>query len=334
MEGSKRKQIEQRLKIQKIQQIHQHFDKDKDGYLNHAELTALQTITSGQGISRKKYKTICNSFDCKPSQGLTFRALLMTYSSGGEASINSDFDAVFGINRTEPENNDAIANVNESTTTTSEPKQNESVHGHENGVDSEIKTVKSKANPNPTVKETPKVTSSGSQKNASKAIKHSKMMHPKGILDLLHAGDDPIITRTAIPANEPPQMMDMLLKQVPSKDALEGMSNTMDGISGRTNRNDDTNDNGLRVESKELSASSLADTAPTTNIKEKNLQSSVEVLENEGKVAPIYVRPAMEGIANMSKSRDHPVMEGSVYEDFLPKRERNADEECCACTIM
>jgi hypothetical protein len=304
MEDSKRKQIEERLKIQKIQKIHQHFDKDDDGYLNHSELSALQTITSGkQAISRKKYKTICNSFDCKPSQGLTFRALLMTYSSGGEASIDSDFDAVFGINRPESKDDGTHANSNgngngkgdgnAATRTVAILKQ------YENGLKSEHTAAELK----PFIKETPKTTSS------------------RSLLDLLNAGDDPIITRTPFPGDESPQS-DVTLNQNSSKDTLKGLTNSIDLISEHG------------IGSKELSSISLADTEAATNIKAKKLQSPQELLEKEKKLSPIYVRPPMEGIVNMSKSKDHPVMEGSVYEDFLPKIERRTDDECCACAIM
>jgi hypothetical protein len=97
--NDKRQQILERLKLRKIKEIHSYFDKDNDGFLNHEELSSLQNVTSGQAISRRKYKAVCSMFDCKPSQGLTFRALVLTYDSNGEADVDRDFDKVFGIKR-------------------------------------------------------------------------------------------------------------------------------------------------------------------------------------------------------------------------------------------
>lgn len=99
MEKAMRLQIEQRLKMQKIQEIHSKFDVDKDGFLNHTELSALQEVTSGEAMSRKKYKTICNTSDCKPAQGLTLNALVDIYAVAGYDAIDTDFDKVFGITR-------------------------------------------------------------------------------------------------------------------------------------------------------------------------------------------------------------------------------------------
>lgn len=101
MEKAMRLQIEQRLKMQKIQEIHSKFDVDKDGFLNHTELSALQEVTSGEAMSRKKYKTICNTSDCKPAQGLTLNALVDIYAVAGYDAIDTDFDKVFGITRKE-----------------------------------------------------------------------------------------------------------------------------------------------------------------------------------------------------------------------------------------
>ena len=274
-----RKQIEQRLQIQKLQEIHAHFDNDEDGFLNHAELSALQTITSGQAISRKKYKAICSSFDCTPAQGLDFRALVMTYASGGEVSIDNDFDAVFGIQRP--------ATQTESTSDVTEEKHvntNGSANSQET---SEINTVKS-------------------------------------LLELLRAGDDPVITRTPVISNDkPPEMMDMLMKQVPSQELLAGVAITMGTIS-----------ESKESSSKGSSSNSLTDIEPETQSKAKKLQAPVEVQEDEEASDPATIVRPMEGISSsMSKSREKSVMGGSVYEDFLP-RDRKEEDECCACSVM
>jgi len=279
MADALRKQIEQRLQIQKLQEIHAHFDNDEDGFLNHAELSALQTITSGQAISRKKYKAICSSFDCKPSQGLDFRALVMTYASGGEVSIDNDFDAVFGIQRP--------ATQTESTSDVTEEKDvntNGSANSQET---SEINTVKS-------------------------------------LLELLRAGDDPVITRTPVISNDkPPEMMDMLMKQVPSQELLAGVAITMGTIS-----------ESKESSSKGSSSNSLTDIEPATESKAKKLQAPVEVQEDEEASDPATIVRPMEGISSsMSKSREKSVMGGSVYEDFLP-RDRKEEDECCACSVM
>jgi len=274
MADALRKQIEQRLQLQKLQEIHTHFDNDKDGFLNHAELSALQTITSGQAISRKKYKAICSSFDCKPSVGLDFRALVMTYASGGEVSIDNDFDAVFGIQRPATQTESiSVQTESISDVTVTEEKKHVNANGSANA------------------QETPKI---------------------KSLIELLSAGDDPIITRTPVTSNEkPPEMMDMLMKQVPSKDTLTGIANTMGTIS----------------ESKELSSNSLADIESATESKAQKLQVPVEVLQE-------YEEPSDPAInMSMSKSREKSVMGGSVYEDFLP-RDRKEEDQCCACSVM
>jgi hypothetical protein len=277
-----RKQIEQRLQIQKLQEIHAHFDNDKDGFLNHTELSALQTITSGQAISRKKYKAICSSFDCTPAQGLDFRALVMTYASGGEVSIDNDFDAVFGIQRPATQTDSTSSDVTE--------EKHVNTNGSAKSQDSaEINTVKS-------------------------------------LIELLRAGDDPVITRTPLISNDKPsEMMDMLMKQVPSQEllVLAGVANTMGTIS-----------ESKEISSKGSSSNTLTDIEPGTESKAKKLQAPVEVQEDEEASDPATIVRPMEGIfSSMSKSREKSVMGGSVYEDFLP-RDRKEEDECCACSIM
>ena len=81
--------------MDKVRAIHEHFDKDKDGYLNFEELSSLQLITSGAEMEGKQYGMVCQALRCRPSQGLPLDALKLTYAADG-ADVDQDFKKVFG----------------------------------------------------------------------------------------------------------------------------------------------------------------------------------------------------------------------------------------------
>lgn len=80
--------------IDKVRAIHEHFDKDKDGYLCFQELSSLQLITSGAEMSGTQFGMVCQALGCRPSQGLGLDQLKLTYAAG--ASADEDYEKVFG----------------------------------------------------------------------------------------------------------------------------------------------------------------------------------------------------------------------------------------------
>lgn len=82
----------------KVRLIHEHFDKDQDGYLNFKELSNLQFYTSGSTVDSNSYGHLCKIFGTDPNQGLSLDHLRLTYSSVG-ANIDDDFAKVFEESR-------------------------------------------------------------------------------------------------------------------------------------------------------------------------------------------------------------------------------------------
>jgi hypothetical protein len=80
--------------MDKVSAIHEHFDKDKDGFLSFEELASLQLVTSGSEMDGTQYGIVCQAFGCRPSQGLGIDALKLTYAAG--ASVDEDYEKVFG----------------------------------------------------------------------------------------------------------------------------------------------------------------------------------------------------------------------------------------------
>eukprot|EP00591_Stephanopyxis_turris_P007058 CAMPEP_0195526152 /NCGR_PEP_ID=MMETSP0794_2-20130614/27051_1 /TAXON_ID=515487 /ORGANISM="Stephanopyxis turris, Strain CCMP 815" /LENGTH=123 /DNA_ID=CAMNT_0040656775 /DNA_START=37 /DNA_END=408 /DNA_ORIENTATION=+ len=78
-----------------VRLLHEHFDKNKDGFLNFQELKSLQRETSGDNLDENSYVMVCRALDCHPNNGLTLDALLLTYASNGDANIEEDYLAVF-----------------------------------------------------------------------------------------------------------------------------------------------------------------------------------------------------------------------------------------------
>ena len=67
----------------KVVAIHEHFDKDGDGYLNYEELRSLQLCTSGNDLDSSVYAMICSALGCQPHKGISIDALRLTYASEG-----------------------------------------------------------------------------------------------------------------------------------------------------------------------------------------------------------------------------------------------------------
>ena len=73
--------------VDKIRAIHEHFDKNKDGYLNYDELSSLQLCTSGQTLDSTMYGYLCQGLGCQPDKGLSLDGLKLTYASEGTLSL-------------------------------------------------------------------------------------------------------------------------------------------------------------------------------------------------------------------------------------------------------
>ena len=78
-----------------VQALHEHFDADRDGFLNFAELAALQVATSGETLSADNYVMVCRTLQCLPQQGISLTALRLTYASDG-TDAQDDYTKVFG----------------------------------------------------------------------------------------------------------------------------------------------------------------------------------------------------------------------------------------------
>ena len=80
--------------VDKVKRIHEHFDKDKDGFLNFQELSSLQLITSGADMDGTMFGMVCEALGCRPSQGLSLDALKLTYATPG-SGVDEDYEKVF-----------------------------------------------------------------------------------------------------------------------------------------------------------------------------------------------------------------------------------------------
>ncbi|CAB9505091.1 expressed unknown protein [Seminavis robusta] len=78
-----------------VQALHEHFDKDKDGFLNFKEIGALQEATSGDAMTENQYVMVCRTLQCQPGQGISLTALRLTYAAEG-TSAEEDYTKVFG----------------------------------------------------------------------------------------------------------------------------------------------------------------------------------------------------------------------------------------------
>mmetsp|Transcript_4732 Transcript_4732/g.9046 ORF Transcript_4732/g.9046 Transcript_4732/m.9046 type:complete len:303 (+) Transcript_4732:21-929(+) len=301
MNDDKRQLILERLKLKKIKEIHSYFDKDDDGFLNHEELSSLQHVTSGQTISRRKYKAVCNMFDCKPSQGLTLRALVLTYDSNGDADVDRDFDKVFGITR---------GSSAEGTT---------SVKGHDEKKEECIANDVGKDNQEEDLRvcEVP--------------VEQQSNTDNVNIIDLLIAGEDPHIQ----PSTDGCTHGRVNMKQVPSKHSFQDIVGTvMEYPLGTEIQNGSKTEQGGHLLGHK--GAKLSSDAAGRNI---SIPTVVTVDSNDDFDGKDSNLSSIEGWANdvVSKKNEKKTsllgMEGTAYTD-LHKRAKNTEDECsCLCTI-
>ena len=98
----------------RVSELHAHFDRDGDGYLNHSEIRGLQLITSGNDMDKGTYVMVCKSLACDPNRGLCVNALKIVYAAEG-TSIDDDYAKVFSKKKKEkksqPEEDDDVLEV-------------------------------------------------------------------------------------------------------------------------------------------------------------------------------------------------------------------------------
>jgi hypothetical protein len=99
-----------------VQALHEHFDIDKDGFLNFKEISALQEATSGDSMSENQYVMVCRTLLCHPGEGISLTALRLTYAAEG-TNVNEDYAKVFGKSsdevKSKEEHTDDIYEVSE-----------------------------------------------------------------------------------------------------------------------------------------------------------------------------------------------------------------------------
>ncbi|KAG7340803.1 Grap2 and cyclin-D-interacting-domain containing protein [Nitzschia inconspicua] len=78
----------------KVKLLFDHFDLDRDGFLQYDELRALQAATDEVVLSEDMYVMACKALNCHPKQGISLEALKFTYASEG-ADIDKDYAKVF-----------------------------------------------------------------------------------------------------------------------------------------------------------------------------------------------------------------------------------------------
>jgi hypothetical protein len=240
----KREQIARQIKLHKITEIHKYFDEDKDGYLNYAELSRLQSQTSsteenplsddnnkgagrGSKMSRNQYKSICTALGCKPQNGLDLRAIILTYESAGKADVEKDYDTVFAINRkstaAKKEKNapdDPSTHSKEQKQTSLSPTAPEKRNKAKVG-----KTTSQKKNATNNLRESfTRPTNMQNEIPKPPQSEHLPMPVPSpapaplnisNVISLLKRGDDPTILRDNAEAIVLPKIMDFIEKQEP-----------------------------------------------------------------------------------------------------------------------
>ena len=85
----------------KVAALHSHFDRDKDGFLNHSELRGLQLLTSGEDMNIPTYLMACKSIGCDPQQGVSLDGLRLVYAAEG-SNIEEDYNKVFAAKPEDP----------------------------------------------------------------------------------------------------------------------------------------------------------------------------------------------------------------------------------------
>lgn len=78
----------------KVGAIHEHFDRDKDGYLNFKELGDLQIRTSDNDLDENQYVMVCKALGCHPNKGVSVETLRLTYAAEG-TDVEEDYYKVF-----------------------------------------------------------------------------------------------------------------------------------------------------------------------------------------------------------------------------------------------
>ena len=97
------------LMLDKVLAVHEHFDKDQDGFLNYFELRSLQICTSAgknadilNDMTQQQYEGICQALDCNPKQGVDVESLRLTYATG-MSDVDRDFAIVLKLKVKEEE---------------------------------------------------------------------------------------------------------------------------------------------------------------------------------------------------------------------------------------
>mmetsp|Transcript_24243 Transcript_24243/g.38029 ORF Transcript_24243/g.38029 Transcript_24243/m.38029 type:complete len:140 (-) Transcript_24243:1310-1729(-) len=85
----------------KVAALHEFFDRDKDGFLNHSELRGLQLLTSGEEMNIPTYLMACKSIGCDPQQGISLDGLRLVYAAEG-SNVEEDYLKVFPAKSEDP----------------------------------------------------------------------------------------------------------------------------------------------------------------------------------------------------------------------------------------
>lgn len=102
----------------KVAALHEFFDRDKDGFLNHSELRGLQLLTSGEEMNIPTYLMACKSIGCDPQQGISLDGLRLVYAAEG-SNVEEDYLKVFppksedSVKVTDKEEEDDVLEVGE-----------------------------------------------------------------------------------------------------------------------------------------------------------------------------------------------------------------------------
>lgn len=78
----------------KSDEIHRHFDRDGDGYLNYPELAALGRATGGE-LPEIAFGAVCMEVGADSSRGFTPEDLFRLYVEAGMGDVNRDHNLVF-----------------------------------------------------------------------------------------------------------------------------------------------------------------------------------------------------------------------------------------------
>ena len=78
----------------KSDEIFDHFDQDRDGYLNFPELRALGLATGGE-LVKSAYDAVCQEIGANPAKGITKPLLLTMYTDAGLGDAHRDYNLIF-----------------------------------------------------------------------------------------------------------------------------------------------------------------------------------------------------------------------------------------------